>query len=229
MYCINCGAKLADRSEKCPLCGTHLPEWGEKASIPLYPKVPRPRDQKENLGILFLLTLIFLLLGTLALMLDLITFGTVSFSFYVITPLFLFYAAFLLPRWWNRPNPVIFFPIVYLCVLVFLFFLNLRLGGAWFWTFILPLSGGCFLFLEAAVVLLRYLKKGKLYIFGGLFTAFGALSFVGEILYRATYALPIALTYSLLPLVLFALPGLGLIVIAIVPPLRRSFEKRFFV
>ena len=40
MYCINCGVKLSDTEQKCPLCGTSVyhPEIKQKETAPLYPK-----------------------------------------------------------------------------------------------------------------------------------------------------------------------------------------------
>ncbi|MBR2615818.1 MAG: hypothetical protein IKC69_03990 [Clostridia bacterium] len=229
MFCPKCGVRISETSDKCPLCLTALPRLEEERPPRFFPAEPLPKGEAHRGGILFLLTLFFVLGGVLPLILDLLDGDGIGYSFYVIAPLFVLYAAFLLPRWWRRPNPVIFLPIAFLSVMLSVLWLESRVQGGWFWSFIFPLSAAFFLFLEAAVVLLYYLKKGRLYIFGGLFLALGILSFVGEILYRATFSLPILLTYSILPLVFFSVLGMGLIVIAIVPPFRRSFEKRFFV
>ncbi len=229
MYCPNCGSLLSEGTKKCPLCLTEAPNLSKSSAKGFFPDVPRPKEKEDFRGLLFLATLFFLIAGGIVLALDLVETGSVTFSFYVLAVLLLVYASFFLPRWWRRPNPVIFLPVVFVCLMGCLLYWDLRYQGGWFLSFVFPVLGGFFLFLEGAVTLLRYVRGGKLYIFGGLFLALGVLSFVGEILYRATFSLPIKLTYSILPLIFFSLLGMGLIVIAIVPPFRRYFERRFFI
>ncbi len=226
MYCPNCGAKLGDGEIKCPLCLTKQPSPEGK---PLYPSKARPRDKEDFRGLLFALTLFILSIGGSVLAMDLTDGQGVSYSPYVLLGLAVFYAAFFLPRWWKRPNPVIFLPIFFAVVFSLLLYVDLATQGGWFLTFVLPVFGGCSLFTVAAAALIRYVRKGKLYIFGGLFLSFAVLSFVGEILFRVTFHLPIRLSFSLVPLILFASWGMGLIVIAIVRPFRRWFERRFFI
>ena len=229
MYCPNCGVKLEEGGKKCPLCLADLPSTEKGKGKSFYPDLPRPRQKEDFRGLLFLITLFFLIAGGCVLALDLIRNEKITYSVSVLTLLLLFYAAFCLPRWWRRPNPAIFLPVVFCCLMGALLYEDLRTGGGWFLPFALPVLGGFFLFLEAAVTLLEYVRGGRLYIFGGFFLAIGVLFFVSELLYRATFSMPICLTYSILPLILFCTLGMGLIVIAIVPPFRRYFERRFFL
>ncbi len=229
MYCMKCGVRLQDTEKKCPLCGFVLPEISPDQKKGTYPSVKRPRDREDFRGLLLFVTLILFGAGGAVLAMDLTLGGGVTFSAWVLFSLLLFYAALLLPRWFRKPNPVIFLPVFFLCLIFFLLYLDLFYGNGWFLPFALPLSGGFFLLLEAVVTLTRYVHKGYLYIYGGFFLGLSALSFLGEILYRAYAALPICLTWSLIPLILFSLVGLGLIVIAIVPPFRAFTERRFFV
>ena len=228
MFCPKCGVKIHDENtKKCPLCLCALPFSGE--GKPLYPNEKRKPVKEDFRALLFFLTLILAAVGGVCLSLDLVRTGKVTFSAFVLFGLALLYSAFLLPRWFRRPNPVIFFPIVCLFVMGGLLYVDLAFRGGWFLTFVLPVFGALMLFLEAAVVLLRYLKKGKLYVFSGLFYAFSVLSIIGEILYRATFSMPILLTYSIPPLIFFFFLATALLVIAIVPPFRRYMERRFFV
>jgi hypothetical protein len=59
-------------------------------------------------------------------------------------------------------------------------------------------------------------------------TLLAVLSFVGEILFWVSRGESVHLSYSLIPLILFGSLGIWLMVIAIVRPLRRYFERRFF-
>ena len=141
----------------------------------------------------------------------------------------LFYTVFVLPQWFYRPNPVIFVPVFFVSLLLFFFYLDFSLKGGWFFPFVLPVIGAFLLILEAAVTLLHYLNSGKLYIYGGFFILLGLLAMSSEFLFRGVFSFPIALTWSLLPLIVFCSIGLSLIVIAIVPPFRHYVERRFFV
>lgn len=230
MFCPKCGVRLADTEVKCPLCSLTLPVLPDEAKpSPRYPNLPRPSDPVSIKGLLFAATLLFLTLGGISLAVDLVLFSRITFSGYVLFALAFCYSLFLLPRWFSRPNPVIFFPIVFLVFSGALLYCNLATGGNWYWAFALPVTGGVFLFLEATVTLLYYLRRGRFYIFGALFLALGIFSFVTEILFRAVFSLAIRLTWSLIPLIFFSCLGVGLLVIAIVQPFRRYFEKRFFV
>jgi hypothetical protein len=196
---------------------------------PLYPAEKGKRPKEDFRALLFVLTMFFVAAGGVCLALDLVQTGTLTYSAFVLFGLGLLYAALFLPRWFRRPNPVIFFPIACLLIMAGLLYVDLRFEGGWFLPFVLPVLGGLFLFLEAAVALVRYLKKGKLYVFSGLFFAMGFLSFVGEILCRVAFRLPICLTYSIPLMILFFVFATALLVIAIVPPFRRYMERRFFV
>lgn len=230
MFCPKCGVRLSDSETRCPLCLLELPHIPSLSkNKPLYPKKKRPRDKGEFSGFLFALTLLFLAVGGSGLAADLTYRGEVTFSGYLWFGLAFFYAVFILPRWFVKPNPVILFPIAFLIFSGALLYLNLALGTFWYWSFALPVTGGVFLFIEIVLTLIHYLRRGRYYIFGSYFLVLGIFSFVTEILFRAVFDLPIRLTWSLIPLIFFCVLGLGLLTVAIVPPLKRYFEKRFFL
>jgi hypothetical protein len=207
-----------------------LPDTGEKTKKPFFPQGAPPKRREDFRGMLFFITLLFLAVGGVFLSYDLVSSGRMSLSLYVLSGLVFFYVAFLLPRWFKRPNPVIFFPLWYLALMACVFILDFcYFKGGWFLTFALPVMGGVLLLLETVVILLRYVKKARFFIFGGFFVALANLSYVGEILFRVTYDLPFKLTYSILLLVFFATLGVALLVIGLVPPFRRYIERRFFV
>ena len=116
-----------------------------------------------------------------------------------------------------------------LCLLLCLLYLDLRYGNGWFLPFALPSVGSFALLLTAAVTLLYYLPKGRLYVFSGFFYGISLLSPLTEALYRLYFAHDFSLKISLVPLIIFFLLASGLLVIAIVPAFRQYMEKRFFV
>lgn len=227
MYCMKCGAKLSDREVKCPLCGFDLPKISPLQEKGVYPRKKRPGDREDFKGALLFLTIIYTaVLGGIFLPVFSLE---KSVSVPLCALLFFVYIAFLLPRWFIRPNPVIFFPVSMPPLLLFLYGLDFYWGTGWFFPLALPLVTIFTILVEAVITLNRYLLSGRLYIYGGFFIALGVFSVVGEILYRTCFALPLDLTFSLVSLILLFSVGMGLIVIAIIPSFRRYFERRFFV
>ena len=78
------------------------------------------------------------------------------------------------------------------------------------------------------VVLLRYIKKGRLYILGGTLMALGAVMLLVEFLMMLTFRMPYV-GWSVYPLIALFLLGGMLIFLAICRPARESMERRFFV
>lgn len=226
---MKCGAKLGEREIKCPLCGFDLPKLSPQQEKSLYPRTARPREREDFKGLLLFFTLLLCGGGGAVLAMDLSVVGGISFSAWVLFGILLFYVAFLLPRWFKRPNPVIFLPVFCVCFLGLLWYLDFFYGSGWFFPLVLPLVGGFFLLLETVVTLVRYVRNGKLYIYGGFFIGIACLSFASELAGRAFFDLPVCLTWSMIPLILFFIVGCGLIVIALVPSFRAYVQRRFFV
>jgi hypothetical protein len=82
--------------------------------------------------------------------------------------------------WFKKPNPVIFVPCDFVAVALLLLYVNIASGGDWFLTFALPIIAAVALIICTLVTLLYYLKRGKLYIFGGVALAIGLLMILIE-------------------------------------------------
>ena len=162
MYCVKCGVELADSEKKCPLCGTPVfhPDIPRSLADPPYPPARRIRREDVNRsGILFVLTVAALLPAILALLCDWRINGTIVWSGFAVGGLLLLYILAVLPLWFKRPNPVIFVPIDFAAIGVFLLYVNYATGGHWFLTFALPVTGAAGLLVCAMVTLLRYLSR----------------------------------------------------------------------
>lgn len=231
MYCINCGVKLADTEKKCPLCATEVyhPSLKQAEESPAYPKGKYPLPPKSSRLLQSIATVLFVLPLLLVLIADLKEQGRVTWSGFVVGALLVGYVCVVLPVWFKRPNPVIFVPCGFASVLVYLLYINLATHGNWFMSFAFPVVGSMGIVVTAMTTLLRYVRKGKLYIYGGGAIAFGALLLMTEFLLDITFGISRFYGWSLYPLTTLVLLGGLLIFLAICRSAREVMERKFFI
>lgn len=232
MYCINCGVELAESERLCPLCGTRVfhPELPQPQGKPTYPTERGGRQEAVNRsGFLFVLTMLALLPVVICLLCDWRINGEIVWAGFVAGGVMLFYVAVVFPMWFPRPNPVIFVPLGFAAVILYLLYIDLEVKGGWFLSFAFPVAGAIGLLLTAVVALIRYVRGGYLYIFGGALILSGGLAVLIEFLLNVTFGVHEVLFWSLYPLAAGVILGGMLIVIAICAPLRRSLHRKFFL
>lgn len=230
MYCVNCGVKLADSEKKCPLCSTapgSVPARREPAK-PLYPPNRYPETSVNSGAVNGALLILFLIPLLVTFFVDLQADWCLDWFWYAAGALVLVYVLFALPRWFRSPNPVIFVPCDFAAAALYLLLIDLLAEGHWYLSFALPMTGSICLIVTTVVVLMRYLRKGRLYIFGGAFIAMGGVSLLMECLLSATF--PIAFVgWSVYPLIVFVLLGGLLIFLAINRSARETMQRKFFI
>ncbi len=231
MYCVNCGVELADSEKKCPLCGTAVyhPDLKQQPAPSPYPPYTPPGERMKPAGILFVLTVLCSLPFVLTLLCDWSINHGITWSGYAAGAVLLFYILALLPMWFKKPNPVIFTPVDFAAIALYLLYINLQTGGHWFLTFAFPVTGGIGLIVTAVVTMLHYLRRGHLYVFGGAMIASGGFAVLMEFLLNLTFGFQHGFIWSIYPLAALFLLGMMLIVIAICKPLRESLRKIFFL
>ncbi len=230
MYCIKCGIELSAGQTVCPVCQTRvyhpdLPNEGQ----PTYPKKEFVSEEFNRRGLLFVITMLWLLPTFLPTIFELLWHESIAWSGYVLGAFVLTYVCFVLPWWFKRPNPVIFVPSGFAAALVYLLYIDLQESGDWFLKFAFPTGAALALIVCAVVALCRYLSRGRLYVFGGALIALGAWTILIEFLIRVAFSVRFSVMWSLFSGITLALLGIMLIVIAIVRPLRDSLYKIFFV
>ena len=230
MYCIQCGVKLADTEKRCPLCGTvpFHPDIPREQGTPLYPPDRYPRQQVSRKGVLGVVTILLMIPMLITLICDLGINARITWSGYVIGALGLGYVAAVLPLWFRRPNPAIFVPCDFLAVGAYVLYIDLSLKGGWFLGFAFPVIGYLGLLVSTVVILIRYTRRGALYIYGGALMALGAFLPLMELLMVITFRLPGFIGWSLYPLVALVLLGGALIFLAICRPARESAKRKLF-
>ena len=230
MYCIRCGVKLNDGERQCPLCQTEVchPDFLNKEKQSLYPNKRYPTPDPKPWGLQLVITIAMLIPILLMLSIDLKANGSVTWCGYGIGAVVLGYVSIILPFWFRKPNPVIFVPVDFICVGLYLLYINLATNGNWFLSLAFPVTGFFGLITTAVVTLLRYVGRGKLYIFGGATLALALFSPLMEFLINLTFDRTRFVAWSLYPLIVLGLLGLTLIFLAICRPARESLERRLF-
>lgn len=230
MYCASCGVKLADSEKVCPLCQTkaYHPDIKRPEGESLYPKDKYPLKEMSLKGILAIIAAAFIITASTCLICDLRFSGGV-WSGFVIGGLILLYSIFILPHWFKDANPVIFVPSNFGGIILYLLYINLATGGKWFLSFAFPVAAALTLIVTAVVTLTRYIKGGRLYIFGGMFILLGCLALLVEFLLDITFKEITFVGWCFYPLVTFVLIGLFLIFLGICRPAREAVERKFFI
>ena len=231
MYCVNCGVKLSDTEKRCPLCQTTVyhPDIPRLEAEPLYPQGQNPEPQISSLVVQFIVTAIYLLTMAVCLVCDLQLGNGIVWAGYVIGGLLLSYVVILLPLWFRKPNPVIFVPCDFAAAGLYLLYIKLATGGNWFLSFAFPITGFVALVVTAVVVLRRYIRRGRLYVFGGAVLAMAGLMPLMEFLLVFTFPSIPFIGWYLYPLMVLGVVGGMLIFLAICRPARHAVAQKFFI
>ena len=231
MYCIKCGVKLADSENSCPLCGTKVyhPDLKKEEGDPLYPRDKYPRESKRSKWPLIVLSAAFIIPIFVVILCDLQINGKVTWSGYAVGAILLGYIFFLLPKWFRDPNPVIFVPCTFAAIGGYVLYISIATGGGWFLSFAFPVIGIVGVISSVVATLLRYLKKGKLFVFGGASIALGVCMFPLEILTNVTFGIPRFSGWSFYPMLPLVLFGGFLIFLGAYKPARDTMARLFFI
>ena len=232
MYCIKCGVELSAGQKICPICRTKVyhPDLPAEEGAPAYPQKEFQSEAFNPKGVLFVITIVAALVMGLLVYFELSRYHEIHWSGYAAGGILLGYLFIVVPCWFAHPNPVIFVPCDFGAILAYLLYVDLQGGGVfWFLTFALPLTLSLGLIVSAMVALLRYLRRGRLYIVGGWLIALGGWTVLLERLLRWSFDVKTVIDWSPFSCAIFFVMGMMLIVIAIVKPLKESLRKIFYV
>ena len=229
MYCLNCGAKLESSETICPLCDMKVyhPEIKIESEKRLYPAKRMPEIKHRSSAFNGAVIIMFLIPIVVSFLADFHFDREIKWFGYVLGALIMGYTAFALPLWFEKPNPVIFTPCVIAEAIGYLLYINCITGGHWFMSFAFPVAGGFGIIITALVTLLFYLKKGKLYIWGGAFTLTGGFIMLTEFFMSITFDMDF-FAWSLYPLAVLVLLGGLMFYLAINKSARETMERKLF-
>ena len=231
MYCVNCGVKLADTEKSCPLCGVAAwhPEQIPGSGEPLLPRDRYPAQAVSPKGAQIIVTTLFLVPFLITLLCDLQLNDAVTWSGYVMGALGVGYVMLVLPFWFRKPNPVVFVPCSFAAVGLYLLYINLAVDGNWFLSLAFPVTGVVGSIVTAVVALLRYIRRGRLYVYGGALTVLGLFMPLMEFLVVITLDRPRFVGWSFYPLIVLVLFGGMLLFLAANGKARETMERKFFI
>lgn len=227
MYCVKCGVKLQDGTEKCPLCGTPVwnPESKNKEST--YPERLPMHYMESAVPIAVIATVLCIIAELVLIAVCLNLYGRLQWGGYPIFGILLFYVLIILPMWFKNPLPEVFVPVDHIAIGLYLLFICLKTGGKWFLSFAMPVVLLSCALETAAICLFKHIKKGHLYILGGLFFFSGGLTMLIEFFQHITFGTKM-FRWSPYAFAGFAVVGFFLLLVAMIPSLKHSLEKRFF-
>ena len=232
MYCANCGVKLADTENNCPLCGcpAYHPDITRKKADPLYADQHSHTNYQVNSRVAHIvLTTIFLIPMLVVMLIDIQLHHAITWSGFAAGGILLAYIVAVLPTWFKRPNPLVFVPIDFTFVVLYLLYIDLAVEGDWFLSFAFPVTTGVGIIVTALIALLRYIHKGKLYIIGGTSILLGLLRPIIELLIYITFDLSRFIGWCIYPALVLVVLGGMCIFLAINRSAREKMERKFFI
>jgi hypothetical protein len=231
MYCVKCGVELSDSEKRCPLCGTivYHPYVKQGIAEKPYPEPERAPDIVKPKGLLFLFTVFFTMALVITVLCDWPVNGSITWSGVAGSAIICGYIIIALPIWFKKPNPVIFVPIDFAFIGGMLLYINFHTDGHWFMTLAFPATCMAMIIVTAVIALIKYLRRGYLFIFGGAFIAIGGSMMLLEFFLNLTFKLHDTFIWSIYPLAACAIIGLTLIIIGICKPLRESLHRKIFI
>ena len=227
MYCVKCGVELAESEKACPLCKTPIYYPEHKRGELNFPEFTKIKERVNTKGLYFFISGLFVIAIALLFFCNWSVNREISWSVYAVGALLVTYTVVVLPGWFYRPSPVIFVPIDFVSVALFLWYVSYAVGGNWFFSFALPIVGFVGFLCCAMVTLLHYVKHGRLYMWGGALIALALFIPVLEYLIHVNFVDHGGLYWSLYPMIAVGLFGILLIVVAIVKPFKESLRKIF--
>lgn len=233
MYCVNCGVKLADTENVCPLCGVKVyhPDIQRSTAMPLY------ASEHSNTGFHHVntkaahvvVTTVFALAIMSVLLIEWQIHRRITWSGIVSGSIIMSYVVVLLPTWFRKPNPVIFVCCDFAAAGLYLWYVNQVTAGNWFLSFAFPVTGCIALIVITVTTLLHYVRRGKLYIFGGAFILLGLFMPLLELLICITFDTGPFFGWSVYPALVFTAIGGLCIFLAINRHAREVMERKFFI
>ena len=227
MYCVRCGVRLQDGTEFCPLCQTPVWNPGADRPEPGFPESLPPRHRESTLPGAIAMTVVSVLALAVTVIVCLHLYGALRWGGYVLGGILLFDIVAVLPLWFEEPRGEVFVPVDFLAAGLYVLYICRATHGHWFLSFAFPVILAAGLLTTAMVCLLKYVRGGRIFIFGGFLVLLGGYAVLVEFFEHLTFGMRM-FTWSQYPLAGFGIVGLFLLIAGTIPPLREEIRRRFF-
>ncbi len=233
-YCVNCGVKLKDTEEVCPLCETPVinPSAPQKSGAGRsYPPAKKSeklrRVRRRAIADIFALMLLIPLLTTI--ICDINLGGGITWSIYVVISIGLLYTYLLPPMLLKRQVLTLSLVIDMFSTLAFLFVLNLILGQKWFLPFAFPVTLILFALTFVAVFLVNRSPWNILKIIGTILYLMGIFIMLIEWLLNLCFFDGAAISWAWYIFIPCMVLGSIMFIIDTNPYIKAALHKRFFI
>ena len=227
MYCVRCGVKLQEGTEHCPLCGTPVWDPEETTGEERYPDTLPRHSRESGMAGAAAMTVVCVIAIAVVTIVCFRLYGALRWGSYALGGILLYYVAAILPGWFRSPRSEIFVPVDFASAGAYLLLVCRKTGGHWFLSFALPLVLLSCLLTTGMICLLKYLRHGRLWIFGGFLLLLGGFTVLAEFFEHVTFGTAMFL-WSPFSLAVFGAVGLFLLLAGMIRPLLQALEKRFF-
>ena len=230
MYCVSCGVKLQDGAKECPLCRTPVAiaqaEGTEEKAL-YSDRMPEKEKRHGIVLVVWLLTTVIIAVCLGCLIFCLRTKGEASWSGYVLMSAGLIWMLLLFPLLFRRYRPMIFLPVDFVCLAVFLLYICLKNRENWFLSFAFPVTGIAGVLTLLGVAIFRYIRQGRLRLLGLYLVLIGSSFMLVEFFQHITFGTSM-FVWSLYCVCGFGALGLFLFIATLIPPLHAHLRKTFF-
>lgn len=231
-YCVNCGVKLGESEQSCPLCQTKVyhPDAPPKpdAIPPFPPGQSGRRKMKPQYGHL-IVTLMTILPVFLSVICDYSINRHMVWSGFVLGGATLLYCCVFVPMFLPKRHFFAYLGLDFLACFFFLFYIEQITGGSWFRSFALPVTLSVFGFLAVVYLFKRLKRRSDLLFCAAIFFLSGLECVFIEVMVNRRFLHSAHLVWSFFPLITFSLLALFLFILYKNKRLRRKFEKFFFI
>lgn len=231
-YCINCGVKLGDTDEKCPLCQTKVynPDLNFKADgKPPFP-VNNIKEPKMNPKYkVIIAALAFLLAAALSLICDYSLNQSIIWSGFAAGAIIIILCDVFIPMILTNKNIFFYLIIDFTVILVYLKYIEYKTNGNWFLSFSLPVMISIMVIISAALMLKRFTNFTNLLIFAISFILTGFECIFLEFLISINFTNQSHFIWSYYPLATFIVLGIILIIIDKNHKINEKVKKSFFI
>ncbi len=233
-YCVECGVKLGEAEEKCPLCGTVV----QNPIHPYNPRAPKPfpmRTQEQNLQmdrryLLGLISMAMLLPAALCMVFDLFFGGGITWSLYPVGALALLFVALAVPILVKKHRIYVTIAIDALVLLGYLKMVELlSYAEGWFTPVVFPVIIMAALMVLGTTASIRQHLIRELAIPATILTLIALLSLTIELLVSSQVLKQLQVAWSPFVMLPCGFIAFMLYLIQSHKPLREELKKRLHI